>query len=90
MFLLVKRAQLLGIISASAAEDFYINASKAGWRKNEPVRIDKEYPTLLEQLVYRAINENEISMQRGAELLKIPFDKIVAYCCFSEDKQWNI
>ena len=33
MFLLVKRAQLLGIISASLAKDFFINASKAGWRK---------------------------------------------------------
>lgn len=84
MFLLVKRAQLSSIISKSLAKGFYIKASSAGWRKNEPVRIDKENPTLFEQLVYRAVNENEISMQRGAELLKIPYDEIVSHCCFSE------
>lgn len=84
MFLLVKRAQLSGVISQSVAKGFYIKASSAGWRKNEPVRIDKENPTLFEQLVYRAVNENEISMQRGAELLKIPYDEIVSHCCFSE------
>ncbi len=86
MFLLVKRAQISGIISTNVARKFYINASKAGWRKNEPVRIDKEAPTLFAQLVYRAINENEISIQRGAELLKIPYDEILSHCCFSEDR----
>jgi len=57
---------------------------KPGWRKNEPSRIEKEVSTLFEQLVYRAINENEISMQRGAELLKIPYDEAVSRCCFNE------
>jgi Zn-dependent peptidase ImmA (M78 family) len=85
MYLLVKRAQLSGIISASLAKKFYIAASSAGWRKNEPVRIEKEKPTLFEQLVYRAVNENDISMQRGAELLKISYDEIASHCCFSED-----
>lgn len=85
MYLLVKRAQLSGIISASLAKEFYIAASSAGWRKNEPVRIEKEKPTLFEQLVYRAVNENDISMQRGAELLKISYDEIASHCCFSED-----
>ncbi|KLU59275.1 hypothetical protein CEB3_c42610 [Peptococcaceae bacterium CEB3] len=83
MYLLAKRAQLLGIISAGSAKEFYIAASSAGWRKNEPVRVEKEKPTLFEQLVYRAINENDISMQRGAELLKIRYDEIVSHCCFS-------
>lgn len=86
MFLLVKRAQLSGIISASSAKNFYITASSSGWRKKEPVRIEKENPTLFKQLVYRAVNEKEISMQRGAELLKIPYDEIVVHCCFSEGK----
>jgi len=84
MYLLVKRAQLSGIITASLAKEFYIFAAKAGWRKNEPSRIEKETPTLFEQLVYRAINENDISIQRGAELLKISYDEIVSRCCFSE------
>ncbi len=84
MYLLIKRAQLSGIVSASLAKEFYIAASSAGWRKKEPVRIEKENPTLFEQLVYRAVNENEISIQKGAELLKIPYDEIVSHCCFGE------
>lgn len=84
MLLLIKRAQLSGIISASLAKEFFIAASSAGWRKNEPARIEKENPTLFEQLVYRAVNENEISMQKGAELLKISYDEIVSHCCFNE------
>ncbi|MFA7672717.1 MAG: XRE family transcriptional regulator [Clostridia bacterium] len=84
MFMLVKRAQLLGIISKSSAQMFYVKAAKDGWRKNEPPRIDKEDPTLFKQLVYRAINENEISIQKGAELLRIPYNEIVTNCCFNE------
>jgi hypothetical protein len=63
---------------------FYVKAAKDGWRKNEPPRIDKEDPTLFKQLVYRAINENEISIQKGAELLRIPYNEIVTNCCFNE------
>lgn len=84
MFLLVKRAQLSGVITKSLERKFYVKASSAGWRKNEPTRITRENPTLFEQLVFRAVNENEISMQRGAELLKISYDEIVSHCCFSE------
>ncbi|HPT87346.1 MAG TPA: XRE family transcriptional regulator [Bacillota bacterium] len=84
MFLLVKRAELLGIISSNLANKFYVLASSAGWRKNEPSRIENERPTLFEQLVYRAINEEEISIQKGAELLKIPYNEVVSHCCFSE------
>lgn len=84
MYLLVKRARLSGIISASLEREFYIRASSAGWRKNEPVRIKKEKPTLFKQLVYRAVNENEISMQKGAELLKTTYAEISSNCCFVE------
>lgn len=84
MALLVKRAQVSGIISDSLANKYYIYASSIGWRKNEPSRIDEEKPTLFDQLVYRAINENEISIQKGAELLKTPYDEVVSHCCFSE------
>lgn len=90
MYLLVKRANILKIISDSAAKEFYILASKAGWRKKEPSRIEKENPTLFEQLVYRAINEDDISVQKGAELLKIPYDEIISKCCFSNSSEWNI
>lgn len=84
MLLLAKRAQLVNIITSSAAKEFYILASKLGWRKKEPSRIKvNEKPLLFEQLVYRAINENEISMQRGAELLKVSYNKVVNDCCFN-------
>lgn len=84
MYLLVKRTQLSGIISSSLAKEFYVAAASTGWRKNEPVRIEEKKPALFEQLVYRAVNENDISMQRGAELLKIPYNEIVSHCCFTE------
>ncbi len=84
MMMLVKRAELNNIISAPVANKFYIRASKAGWKTAEPSRIVKEKPVLFEQLVYRAVNEEEISIQRGAELLKVPFDKVLAMRRFCE------
>ncbi len=47
-------------------------------------RIERETPVLFEQLVYRAVNEEDISVQRGAELLKVPFSNILAMLRFSE------
>lgn len=85
MMLLVKRAFLSNIISENVEKSFYIKASHIGWRIDEPSRIADEFPTLFDQLVYRAINEKEISMQRGAELLKTPYNEIVDRCCFTED-----
>ena len=84
MFMLVKRARILNIISTNLEKKFYIYASSVGWRKNEPIRINEETPTLFNQLVYRAVNEKEISMQKGAELLKVSYDDIVSHCCFKE------
>lgn len=85
MFLLVKRAQLARIISAEAAKSFYMIASSMGWRTHEPSRIESEKPTLFEQLVFRAVSEREISIQRGAELLNMPYNVVVSHCCFNED-----
>lgn len=84
MFMLVKRAQLVKIISADAAKNFYVAASARGWRTNEPSRIEPEKPSLFEQLVFRAVSEGEISIQRGAELLKMPYQEVVSHCCFDE------
>lgn len=86
MMLLVKRAQIAGIISESVAKSFYIEASKHGWKKNEPHRIAPEQPLLFEQLVYRAVNENDISIQKGSELLRIPYAEVVKHCCFDEEE----
>ena len=84
MWLLVVRAAQTNIISTTTAQDFYVKASKAGWRKNEPSRISAEEPTLFKQLVYRAINEENISIQKGAELLKIPYETVLDECRLME------
>lgn len=85
MLMLAKRAEICGIITSTAAKKFFMAASSAGWRSKEPSRIDTEKPQLFEQLVYRAINEGDISRQRGAELLKKPYDEVVEHCCFDEE-----
>ena len=85
MYLLVKRAALTGIISESLAKDFYIKANAANWKKKEPQRVKNvEKPMLFEQLVYRAVNEEGISKQRGAELLKIPISEMDKFCGLME------
>jgi len=84
MYLLVKRANLCGILTESAARDFYIRAGQRGWKRNEPVRIAAEEPMLFSQLVFRAVSENEISVQKGAELLKEPYDFVADHCFLAE------
>ena len=74
----------MGSITKEAYKSFYIQASKIGWRTNEPSRIEKERPELFEQLVFRAVSEGEISIQRGAELLQMPYAEVVSHCCFNE------
>ena len=81
MYMLAKRARICGIINDSVEKVFYINAGKAGWRKAEPDwGIVKEEPTLFEQLVYRAVSEEEISVQKGAELLKTSYESVAKAC----------
>ena len=84
MYLLVKRANLCKIINDNVAKAFYVRAGKAGWRKNEPIRINKEEPLLFMQLVFRAVSENEISVQKGAELLRKSYE-FVEDNCFVEE-----
>lgn len=87
MMMLVTRAQKLGIITNGAAKSFFINASRWGWKKNEPSRIDAESSFLFQQLVYRAVNEEEISVSRGAELLKIPYQSVLRNCSIMEEDE---
>ncbi len=85
MYLLVKRAALCGIITSSIEKDFYIKAGKAGWKKNEPIRTEPEVPFLFELLVFRAVSENEITVQKGAELLKRSYDFVASHCFAAEE-----
>jgi Zn-dependent peptidase ImmA (M78 family) len=90
MQLLAIRAHISSIISDAAYKTFVINASKAGWRKHEPSRIEIEKPILFEQLVYRAINEEEISLQKGAELLRDSYEHVAKNCSFNLDDAINL
>lgn len=81
MYLLVKRASICEILGESAAKDFYVRASSAKWRKGgEPERIVKEEPSLFRRLVYRAVCEGSISIQKGAELLQESYDSVKLQC----------
>ena len=71
----MKRADILEIITDSLYRTFMVNASQHGWRKNESSRIPQEVTNLFEQLTIRAVNEDEISEQRAAELLNISYDE---------------
>lgn len=84
MYMLVMRANKSGIINDYVARNFYINANKAGWRKNEPSRAKDEESRLFYQLVYRAVTENEITAQKGAELLHESYEKVVNDCSAME------
>ena len=87
MMMLVTRAQKLGIVSGGVAKSFFINASRWGWKKNEPSRINAEDSFLFQQLVYRAVNEEEISVSRGSELLKIPYQSVLRNCSITEEDE---
>lgn len=76
MMMLSKRAEILGIISELVYRDFMIQASQRGWRKKEPSRISPETSVLFEQMVIHAIGEDDISVQRGAELLHLTWDEM--------------
>jgi len=85
IYLLVKRAAQNRIISEGLEQAFYIKANKAGWRSSEPSWIDKpEEPALFAQLVYRAINEGELNLQKGAELLHLPYSVVADNCGLME------
>ncbi len=85
MYLLVMRASVVGIISDYVAKDFYINANKNDYKRREPSRVkNEEKPLLFRQLVYRAVNEEGITLQRGAELLRIPVAEMEEFCGLME------
>ena len=72
---------MAGIISESLAKDFYIRANKANWKKAEPIRVKHvEKPLLFNQLVFRAVNEEGVSIQGGAEMLRIPVKEMEKFC----------
>lgn len=51
--------------------------SRAFLRCEKAVKIEWESPLLLERLVLRAVQEQKISLQKGAELLQMPYGNVV-------------
>ena len=80
MLCLAYRAKELKIVNEIAFKKFMMRVSQLGWRKNEPSRIEPESSTLFRQLVFRAVSEAEISVQKGAELLQISFSEVQEAC----------
>ena len=83
--MLIKRAEVNNIISKSLCKSFFVNISKKGWRKNEPTHIEREEPHLFKDLVLRGINEGDINIDKGAELLKVSLEELNKYCGLLED-----
>ena len=82
----MKRAEVNGIISSTQLREFFIKITQLGWRKNEPTRIkNREEPLLFKELVFRGINEGEINIDKGAELLKMSHEEINNFCGLWED-----
>ena len=81
MELLVKRARKNRIISESLEWEFRRSAEKSGRRETEAdVMNGDEKPRLLEKLVLRAVNEGEINIVRGSELLGVTVPEMRKYC----------
>lgn len=75
MYLLVKRAALIGAITKDDERSFYKYANAHHWHYNEPERIIKEHPKLLFELVLTAFKEEAINLKKAAELLHISYIK---------------
>lgn len=82
--LLLKRAHLCCILNDSSYRNCCITISKLGWRQSEPSRITENGPMMFSQYVYRAIAEREISVQKGAELLRLPYQTVAQNCLAPE------
>lgn len=81
LYLLVTRAKQAGIISESLATDFYIRANKIGLSRTENDWAENEKsPELFKQLVYRAVNEEGLSIHKGAELLQVSVSEVDDNC----------
>lgn len=72
---LMVRAKNLGIISESVLKQFFILASKSGWRSGKVKEpgdyVGREYANRFRQLVSWAVAEDIVTMSKGAELMNV-------------------
>lgn len=83
--LLLKRANVCGILNDASYRNNCVLISRLGWRSNEPSQVTEEAPMMFSQFVYRAIAEKDISVQKGAELLQVPYETVAQNCWVHED-----
>lgn len=77
--MLTRRAEAIGIIEEGICCRFNV-------KKHRQVSVDGEQALLFERLVLRAVSEGNMTRQRGAELLKIPYVKMNQKMSLSEWK----
>jgi Zn-dependent peptidase ImmA (M78 family)/transcriptional regulator with XRE-family HTH domain len=80
MAVLARRARAAGIVGEAAYARFCSTLKKGAQPESEGALAGREQPTLFCQLVYRAVCEDAISIQRGAELLDRSYDDVAAAC----------
>lgn len=77
---IVRRAEKLGLVSQSAAKQFWMFANKYRWRtQGEPgadVYRGNESFSRFSTLVYRAVTEERISVSKGAALLHVSINDL--------------
>lgn len=67
---IVRRARDLGLVNESFYKRFNVVYKKNGWHKNEPGEYrGEESSSRYVRLVMKAVQENEISLSKGAEML---------------------
>lgn len=79
---LLNRAQRCHILPAKAVKDFRKQAKLYGW--NTDVSCNPDKPLLFEQMVYRMVSDGEISIQKGAELVKRSYSEVSSACIFGK------
>jgi hypothetical protein len=67
---LLYRLRDLQVITESAYKQWYIDISRLGWRKEEPLESPPEHPTWLRQNVLRAHAEGVITQDQAQNLLE--------------------
>jgi len=69
---IIKRANMLGIVSDFFYRNFQIMLNKKGWKKKEPVEYaGREEAVRFKHLLHYAVSEEIITLSRGAELANI-------------------
>lgn len=76
--LLIKRAELCGVLTKTACESFYKRISHQRLRKHEFYFMEMEESSLMLQLTSRAFSESLINMRKAAELLNLTLEQTEA------------